>query len=294
MNNTFYYAKHDSEPTGFFHIRPDEAEAYNKAGHGIFYNIQAMKTCNRRMDNIHSIRCVAIDIDAGDEGLTKSDMQTMIANSPLRPTLVNESKNGYHLYWILKEDSRVVCTNNKREISKYYQQFLKERFIPLFKADKQACDVSRVLRVAGYYHMKDPFDPFLIQTVDQSNIKYSIQELKEAFPKIVTLNTYTPRPKPILEKGSDLNFCKELSILDVAHKYRVTPLQIGNRWKAKCTQPIHRNQDRTPSLVFYEETNSYYCYGCGKGGDVINFYQHYVEEVSFKEAIQNLRQDFGG
>ena len=36
-----------------------------------------------------------------------------------------------------------------------------------------------------------------------------------------------------------------------------------------CSCPFH--SERTPSCHIYTETQSFYCFGCGAGGDVINF-----------------------
>lgn len=49
--------------------------------------------------------------------------------------------------------------------------------------------------------------------------------------------------------------------------------------------PIH--EDRTPSLKIYPHTNSWYCFGCGKGGAPVNFLME-LEGISFKEAVKKL------
>ena len=51
--------------------------------------------------------------------------------------------------------------------------------------------------------------------------------------------------------------------------------------------PFH--SEKTPSFVVYPETQSYYCFGCGAGGDVITFIRTmnnlgYVEAVKFLAA----------
>jgi hypothetical protein len=40
-----------------------------------------------------------------------------------------------------------------------------------------------------------------------------------------------------------------------------------DRWRRRCILPDH--EDKTPSFVVYERTNSFYCFGCEVGGDAI-------------------------
>jgi hypothetical protein len=43
--------------------------------------------------------------------------------------------------------------------------------------------------------------------------------------------------------------------------------RVGRIWTARCPLPDH--EDRSPSFTVYLETNSWFCYGCLRGGDVI-------------------------
>lgn len=54
--------------------------------------------------------------------------------------------------------------------------------------------------------------------------------------------------------------------------------------------PFHN--EKTPSFTVYPETNSYYCFGCGAGGEVINFIRN-IENLDFLEAVK-LLADRGG
>lgn len=54
--------------------------------------------------------------------------------------------------------------------------------------------------------------------------------------------------------------------------------------------PFH--SEKTPSLKIYPESNSYYCFGCGFGGDVISFVMH-LFNLDFGSAIMRLDNDFG-
>ena len=54
--------------------------------------------------------------------------------------------------------------------------------------------------------------------------------------------------------------------------------------------PFHN--EKTPSFCIYPENNSFYCFGCNKGGDVISFIMG-VENLDFAEAVKFLAQRAG-
>jgi DNA primase len=59
----------------------------------------------------------------------------------------------------------------------------------------------------------------------------------------------------------------------------------GGRWMGLC--PLH--DDRKPSFMVDPGKGLFYCYGCGRGGDVIRFVELY-HEVNFPHALALLRQ----
>lgn len=60
------------------------------------------------------------------------------------------------------------------------------------------------------------------------------------------------------------------------------------RWMGLC--PLHC--DRKPSFLVDPNKGLFYCYGCGRGGDVIRFAELY-HEVRFPQAVALLRQWHG-
>ncbi len=58
----------------------------------------------------------------------------------------------------------------------------------------------------------------------------------------------------------------------------------GKTYKGRC--PFH--QDRTPSLVVYPHSKSWWCFSCSEGGDAISFVQK-IKNCGFLEAIEELR-----
>lgn len=62
---------------------------------------------------------------------------------------------------------------------------------------------------------------------------------------------------------------------------------------AKC--PIH--DENTPSMRYYEDTNTFYCFGCGAGGDIINLHRKYTYRMtgdypSFEQSVDFLYDMF--
>lgn len=57
--------------------------------------------------------------------------------------------------------------------------------------------------------------------------------------------------------------------------------------KICCPLPKHR--DRSPSLNIYDESHSWYCFGCAAGGDGINFIME-KEGIEFSEAKEKAME----
>ena len=57
----------------------------------------------------------------------------------------------------------------------------------------------------------------------------------------------------------------------------------GRLYAGLC--PFHN--EKTPSFFIYPETQNFYCFGCGVGGDVITFIKK-IESLSYPEAVKML------
>lgn len=74
----------------------------------------------------------------------------------------------------------------------------------------------------------------------------------------------------------------QCDIEDIVRSY--VPLKRAGR-TAKALCPFH--SEKTPSFVVYPENQSFYCFGCGKGGDVIRFVME-AEHLDYPEAVRFL------
>ncbi|MBP3481757.1 MAG: DNA primase [Clostridia bacterium] len=89
----------------------------------------------------------------------------------------------------------------------------------------------------------------------------------------------------------DSSFISELKlrcpIEEVIGSY-VTLKRAGSRYVACC--PFHN--EKTPSFTVFTDTSSYYCFGCGAGGDVITFIMN-RENLDYVEAVRLLAERAG-
>ena len=80
---------------------------------------------------------------------------------------------------------------------------------------------------------------------------------------------------------------QQIPLLDYleAHHWRPVRRLSRSRWIGLC--PLHN--DHKPSFLMDPSQNLFYCYGCGRGGDVIRFAELY-HQVKFPQALGLLRQ----
>lgn len=87
------------------------------------------------------------------------------------------------------------------------------------------------------------------------------------------------------------DFLQELKyrndIADVISSY-VTLNRSGRLISGRC--PFHN--EKTPSFYVYPETQSFYCFGCGVGGEVITFIKK-IENLDYIDAVKFLAQRAG-
>jgi hypothetical protein len=101
------------------------------------------------------------------------------------------------------------------------------------------------------------------------------QDKETAYSKALTADEFIGllaiEENPILPTHGRIDFeaiKNKVDIVDYISKH-VELRQRGNKWLGKCPFPDH--QDSTPSFWVYPESRSFYCFGCLKGGDVIEY-----------------------
>ena len=89
-------------------------------------------------------------------------------------------------------------------------------------------------------------------------------------------------PSNIIE---DIKFRNEIE--SIISQYVVLK-RAGSNYSGLC--PFH--SEKTPSFVVFPGTQSFYCFGCGAGGDVVNFVMR-TENLDYVSALKVLAQRSG-
>lgn len=130
-------------------------------GAGVFVTVNATDGRGRRLANIVRVRAVWAEIDHG-----------LPASWPLAPHAIIESSPGkYHVYWQVEGLSPADFAG------------VMARLVADYGSDPNAKDLARVLRVPGFWHLKDPARPFQVRIVSlEACLPYPADVLLAAFP----------------------------------------------------------------------------------------------------------------
>jgi DNA primase len=79
----------------------------------------------------------------------------------------------------------------------------------------------------------------------------------------------------------------KIDIEDVISSY-ISLKKRGNTSVGLC--PFHN--EKTPSFTVYNDTQSFYCFGCGAGGDAVGFIRK-IENLDYIDAVKLLAQRAG-
>lgn len=155
---------------GALSVHWEQLVQLNKDGHGIFMMVNEGDLHGRSAAHVRSPRALFIDDDGKGPSASFAGDGVAPFHGPA-PTLTVQSKAGQHNYFLLVPDEPLAEFTAA-------QLTLAEHFC----TDKTVKDVARVMRVPGFFHMKDPEDPFLVKVVRRSATRYRLDEVIAAYP----------------------------------------------------------------------------------------------------------------
>lgn len=160
--------------------QPERITDLNENGHDIYwvYNSMVSEFGVRAKSALKEINAFTLEVDG-----KKSDIRKVIRKH-LPPSMIIETMNGYHLYWILSEP----ITDRDGD---WYREFIKARMLPVFDSDPNAVDVVRLLRAPGFRYWKNGADgSFFITCPVSGGPEYTLSDIETAFPQLVEKREY--------------------------------------------------------------------------------------------------------
>ncbi len=255
-----------------------EALELNSEKHkiGIFAPVNLFHSSKRTNDNVKKIAAWAIDIDDGD----KEEQLERLRRAPLQPSIIVESKRGYHAYWLAR-DGKV----------ENYREIVRDRLVPFFKGDKNAADLARVLRVPGFRHWKDPEKPFMVREIFRTEARYRESQMQTYFL------SEAEKPKPLnatrenlkLENSEFWKRWDEIGAKRMLEDFSGKPIVSGQHYSFRRLRTgklnIYADNKLTPNFI---DTNDKIGGGAKAGPTFLQWAMWFG--ASRKEAIEQVKR----
>ena len=152
--------------------RWDALVALNRKGAGVYVTVNATDGKGRKLGNIAAIRGVWREADASN-----------LPALPLAPSVVVESSPGKHHEYIL--------TDAALPLAPEFESVMAE-MVASYGSDPNAKDRARVLRLPGFFHLKDGKVPTLVRIV-QAGLRYHWSAIVKAFCTEAGTTSIQPR-----------------------------------------------------------------------------------------------------
>jgi putative DNA primase/helicase len=145
----------------------------NNQGAGVFVTVNATNGNGRKKEDITRVRAIWQEQD-----------RPGCPELPTTPHIVVESSPGKHHRYILVDDCPLDSF-----------QGMQDRMVGSYGSDPAAADISRVLRLPGFFHMKNPDQPHMVRIVAESGeLPLDYEKAKQIFPPVVRQPRSTPPP----------------------------------------------------------------------------------------------------
>lgn len=166
----------------------------NDRGAGIYFTPNQFPTGKRSKDICAGINAWYTECD----DLSIDEQWKNLRACPLQPSFVVQSKKSLHAYWLAKDATILNAEKILRGLVKHFQ------------GDSSCAEISRVLRIPGFYHKKDRENPVLVGLVEEHpELRYTEEEMLKTFP------FEEEKPKPFIKQTFKTNdFWEMLGSLD--------------------------------------------------------------------------------
>ena len=127
----------------------EEINRLNKTHHVYFGVNPRPLSKKKKQDDIKNIACLWVDVDGKDFNGGKKEALSLIHSFPVKPTIIVDSGNGYHCYFVLEEPLINITKEQRLELKRILSGVVNR-----LQGDKQAVNLDRVMRLPGTYNIK--------------------------------------------------------------------------------------------------------------------------------------------
>ena len=153
----------------------DEFTKLNEQGFNIYMGVLPRTREQGTKDAISYITCLWADLDKKKLG-DKENILDTLGQFPIRPSMVLDSGNGCHAYWLLEEPVLLpdeAAQKSAEAILLGVQKWLISDHVQ---------DVSRILRLPGFKNVKKPEEPLPVVLLDEyfnPDFRYKLSDFEE-------------------------------------------------------------------------------------------------------------------
>jgi len=202
--SNFYGIKKD---VGCIPLGERELTTRNENGWDIYWSPNNFTSYGKRKkEDLTQITTFFCEIDSDNK---RDQIKKILAG--IMPSSVVETKRGFHIYWYLKDF--IDCTAEPVAKADWFRSFVVERICPIYGADTQAADASRILRAAFFRYWKDGKGEFISDIAFTSDKKYTLEEMERAFPVRAKPRVFLESPRPVVTRQAN-NFWEAANRID--------------------------------------------------------------------------------
>jgi len=184
----FFAILHSGGDWGYYWTAPEKITQWWKAGQpgelpnsqsNVYFGVHPAKSkgtakTRAKIADIAAINCLFAEFDAKDFEGGKTESLTHAALLQPSPSVIIDSGNGYHAYWLLKKTFKLESDQDRNQARE-----LQAAWVAFVGGDPGAKDLARVLRIPGTNnHKTDPPKPVIVKWADL-DLRHDIDYLAE-------------------------------------------------------------------------------------------------------------------
>jgi len=192
----------------------------NRDGYEAYFTVNGFNDCNdNKKDQCINLNSFFVDIDG------RKDLEELEEiKKKLDPSFIIETKNGYHLYWLLDEPIyRDEITKEEWELAVARWEKIEQTIVTTLNADPAVKDLTRILRQPNTFYWKKSGGAWIEGTDNVFKIKgiykeeanrYTMEQVEEVFPIIEQTLIISSAVNPSTEKAKRMSDLEKKNFFD--------------------------------------------------------------------------------